>query len=169
MYVVFLSLIPIQMANSNTQIKVISECYVKPRQLIDVAENPYNLNPVDLLFLGFDQMQRGLVFSNQPKNIQSFIENLKKSLSISLIDFYPLTGQLTTVKLDGENSRWVYVDCEKGPGARVIHASAKDVSVADVVGPVDVPFIIQSFFDLGVEGVNYDGHNRPLLSIQVTE
>ncbi|XP_074277070.1 putative acetyltransferase At3g50280 [Silene latifolia] len=157
------------MANSSTQIKVIWECYVKPRKLIDAAKTPYNLNPVDLAFLGFDQMQRGLLFSNQPKNIQSFLENLKKSLSISLVDFYPLAGQLTTVKLEGENCRWVYVDCEKGPGARLIHATAKDVSVTDLVGPVDVPLIIRSLFDLGVEGVNYDGHRRPLLSIQVTE
>ncbi|XP_074277068.1 uncharacterized protein LOC141600722 [Silene latifolia] len=157
------------MANSNTQIKVISECYVKPRKLNDAAKNPYNLNPVDLAFLGFDQMQRGLLFSNQPKNIQSFVENLKKSLSISLVDFYPLAGQLTTVNLEGENCRWVYVDCEKGPGAHLIHATAKDVSVTDLVGPVNVPLIIRSLFDLGVEVVNYDGHNRPLLSIQVTE
>ena len=42
------------------------------------------------------------------------------------------------------------------------------MTIFDILSPIDVPSIVQSFFDLG-RAVNYDGHTMPLLSIQVTE
>ncbi|MBA0661249.1 hypothetical protein Goklo_005561, partial [Gossypium klotzschianum] len=53
------------------------------------------------------------------------------------------------------------------PGAKFIHA-AVDLSVSDIVSPTYVPLVVQSFFDHD-RAINYDGHTRPLLSIQVTE
>ena len=40
--------------------------------------------------------------------------------------------------------------------------------ISDILSPIDVPSIVQSFFDHD-RAVNYDGHTMPLLSIQVTE
>ncbi|KAL9244957.1 hypothetical protein vseg_018670 [Gypsophila vaccaria] len=165
------------MANSSRKIELISECYIKPDKKIEATKSPYYLNPVDLAFLSLDKMQRGLVFGDQPLNMQLFLEKLKESLSISLVYFYPLAGQFATVKFHDENVKWVYLDCNKGPGARVIHAIAKDVSIRDVLAPAPAPApapvhdstTVQSLFDLGVEAVNYEGHHGPLLSIQVTE
>ncbi|PPD82053.1 hypothetical protein GOBAR_DD20998 [Gossypium barbadense] len=61
----------------------------------------------------------------------------------------------------------VFVDCKNSPGAKFIHA-AVDLSVSDIVSPTYVPLVVQSFFDHD-RAINYDGHTRPLLSIQVTE
>ncbi|MBA0567627.1 hypothetical protein Golob_005177 [Gossypium lobatum] len=90
---------------------------------------------------------------------------LKQSLSIALVHFYPLAGCFAT-KIE-QNPRSHFVDCNNSPGAKVIHA-AVDISVPDIVSPTYVLLVVQSFFDH--EGaINYDGHTRPLLSIQVTE
>ncbi|MBA0777106.1 hypothetical protein Gotri_005164 [Gossypium trilobum] len=42
------------------------------------------------------------------------------------------------------------------------------MSVSDIVSPTYVPLVVQSFFDHD-RAINYDGHTKPLLSIQVTE
>ncbi|KAH9624447.1 hypothetical protein KSS87_008877 [Heliosperma pusillum] len=59
--------------------------------------------------------------------------------------------------------------CNKGPGARLTHVTAKHVNVSDIISPTRVPTIVGKLFDLGEEYINYDGHTKPLLSIQVTE
>ncbi|XP_074305308.1 putative acetyltransferase At3g50280 [Silene latifolia] len=153
----------------STQIKLISELYFKPKYKLEAAQKPYFLGPIELWFLQFDQMQRGLLFGSKPKDMQSFISNLSESLSISLVDFYPLAGQICIEKFPNEDDCWVYVDCDKGPGARIIHAIAVSVAVKDILSSKDVHTSVRSMFDFGVEAVNYDGHHRPLLSIQVTE
>ncbi|XP_074317861.1 putative acetyltransferase At3g50280 [Silene latifolia] len=94
-------------------------------------------------------------------------------MSIALVDFYPLAGLLSTVKYDDDQSSLVYVDPEKGPGAILIHASGTEeykVTVNDIVTCYENSSRnIWSFFDMGELGVvNYDGHTRPLLSVQVT-
>lgn len=43
-----------------------------------------------------------------------------------------------------------------------------DMAISDIISPTDVPLVVQSFFDHD-RAVNHDGHERPLLSIQVTE
>ena len=42
------------------------------------------------------------------------------------------------------------------------------MSISDILSPVDVPTVVQSFFDHHM-AVNHDGHTLPLLSVQVTE
>ncbi|MBA0747228.1 hypothetical protein Gogos_004156 [Gossypium gossypioides] len=97
--------------------------------------------------------------------INNVLVRLKQSLSIALVHFYPLAGRFAT-KIE-QNPRSHFVDCNNSPGAEVIHA-AVDISVPDIVSPTYVLLVVQSFFDH--EGaINYDGHTRPLLSIQVTE
>ncbi|XP_074314718.1 putative acetyltransferase At3g50280 [Silene latifolia] len=90
------------------------------------------------------------------------------SLAFSLVHFYTLSGQFATQKFVEEHACSFYIDCNKGPGARLIHASV-EYTVSDIVSSKDVHPIVHSFFDRGEKSVNYDGHTGPLLSVQVTE
>ncbi|KAL9231698.1 hypothetical protein vseg_006892 [Gypsophila vaccaria] len=153
----------------STQIKVITQCYVKPINKVDATKMRHILGPVDLGFLPLDHIQNGLLYGTKPINMNIFVDDLKNSLSVSLVDFYPLAGQFVIENLPNEESSWVYVDCDKGRGARIIHATVEDVAVKDILCSVNVHSIVRFLFDVGVEGANFDGHQRPLLSIQVTE
>ncbi|MBA0661244.1 hypothetical protein Goklo_005558 [Gossypium klotzschianum] len=42
------------------------------------------------------------------------------------------------------------------------------MSVSGIVSPTYVPLVVQSFFDHD-RAINYEGHTKPLLPIQVTE
>ncbi|KAK9698207.1 hypothetical protein RND81_08G088900 [Saponaria officinalis] len=120
-------------------------------------------------------MQRGFLF-NMPTtshrfSINTFLDKMKHSLSYALDYYYPLAGRFVTVRYDDEQACSIYVDPNKGPGARFIHASAVSVSVSEIASysPLVLP-IIRSFFEFGEPGViNYDGHTRALVAIQVTE
>ncbi|CAO2814919.1 unnamed protein product [Amaranthus hypochondriacus] len=153
-----------------SQIKLISQSFIKPKYEIEATKQPYYLNPIDLMLLSCQTMQKGHLFNTKPQNIKShFLENLKTSLSYALVHFYPLCGKLVTKKFYDDHEIGIYVDCINGPGARIIHAMV-DLTVSDILSSIDVHPIVSSFFDLGDEKVvNHDGHTRPLLSIQVTE
>ncbi|XP_074288143.1 putative acetyltransferase At3g50280 [Silene latifolia] len=152
-----------------TQTKVVSQCFVKPKYKTKASKQPYFLGPSELAFLPFDQLQKGLLFSTKPKNVQSdLLETLKDAIAISLVHFYPLAGRFSIEEFHDENTKWVYLDCNKGPGAGLVHATVEE-TVSNIVSSVDVHPIVRSFFDLGEKSVNYDGHTRPLVSVQVTE
>uniref|UniRef100_A0A803LTY6 Uncharacterized protein n=1 Tax=Chenopodium quinoa TaxID=63459 RepID=A0A803LTY6_CHEQI len=152
----------------------VSECFIKPKHKIDVSKQIYHLAPHDLSLLSFQYIHFGLLFNkpshtkNQYFSIQSFLDSLKKSLSLTLDHFHPLAGQLVTEVDENKPESVVYVDCNKGHGARFIHADL-DMTISDILSPKDVPLVVQSLFDLNEKLVNYDGHSKPLLSVQVTE
>uniref|UniRef100_A0A803LPJ3 Uncharacterized protein n=2 Tax=Chenopodium quinoa TaxID=63459 RepID=A0A803LPJ3_CHEQI len=154
---------------NHQQINFFSECSIKPKYEVKASKQPHYLASIDLMFLSLDHMQKGLLFHAKPQNIQSqLLDKLKISLSYALVYFYPLAGQLATQKFPDEHAIWVYVDCTTGPGARLIHAVI-DFSVSDLLSSCDIHPVVPSLFDLGEKAVNYDGHTRPLLSVQVTE
>ena len=165
------SIHPIIFSRSN--IKVISECFVRPEHAVAATKNPFYLGPVDLVFLSVDPIQKGLLFPHQNSStrpeISCVVERLKRSLALALVHFYPLAGRFETTKYEDEHACWIFLDCTKGPGARLIHASYVDVSVSDILSSTDVHPAVRSFFDLGERIINYDGHTKALLSIQVTE
>ncbi|XP_074310445.1 putative acetyltransferase At3g50280 [Silene latifolia] len=153
---------------SSRKLKFISEYFAKPTRVANNETQNY-LGALELHMLSMGPMQKGLLYNTKPHNLQShLLPKLKKSLYVSLLHFYPLAGQLVTRKFEDENKCSFYVDCNKGPGARLIHASV-DYTVSDICSSVDVHPIVNSFFDLGEKSVNYDGHTKPLLSVQVTE
>ncbi|XP_074300782.1 putative acetyltransferase At3g50280 [Silene latifolia] len=152
--------------------KLISETFVRPKIEVDESKRVHHLNPFDLRMLLFDTAQLGYIYAKPPSNSipSSYLESLKSSLSQALVHFYPLAGRLVTVPNLSDHSCYVYVDCNIGPGARFIHASAHDVSMIHVLSlDSDFAKVVRSFFDLGEVSINYDGHTRPLLSVQVTE
>uniref|UniRef100_A0A2N9G1T9 Uncharacterized protein n=1 Tax=Fagus sylvatica TaxID=28930 RepID=A0A2N9G1T9_FAGSY len=60
-----------------------------------------------------------------------------------------------------------FLDCNN-LGAQFVHAVADDVTVADILEPIYVPDIVNSFFLMnGV--LNKQGISKPLLAVQVTE
>ncbi|KAI8553647.1 hypothetical protein RHMOL_Rhmol05G0032600 [Rhododendron molle] len=71
------------------------------------------------------------------------------------------------MKQENPPSYSVCIDCNNSPGAKFIYATA-DLTIADVLSPVDVPVVFQSFFNHD-RAINHDGHSMSLLSIQVTE
>ncbi|XP_010694630.2 protein ENHANCED PSEUDOMONAS SUSCEPTIBILITY 1 [Beta vulgaris subsp. vulgaris] len=153
-----------------SQVVLISECFVRPKSEIHHSEKDHYLSPMALELLSLGNTQYGLLFNtSSSSNTKNIFDNLQKSLSHALVYFYPLAGRLVTKKYEDEHSCSIFVDCRKGAGARLIHASALELSVADVAETsTDVPLVIQSFFDLGERQVNHDGHTRALLSVQMT-
>ncbi|KAK9271115.1 hypothetical protein L1049_026704 [Liquidambar formosana] len=160
------------MANPST-VQQISECFVKPQRALPESKQPCYLTPWDLAMLSVHYIQKGLLFTKPPAMndqedaIRALLERLKDTLSLTLVHFYPLAGRLATLKEENPPSCSVFIDCNNSPGAKFIHAAA-DMTVSDILSPIDVPQVIQSFFDHD-RAVNHDGHTMPLLSIQVTE
>ncbi|XP_074313207.1 putative acetyltransferase At3g50280 [Silene latifolia] len=154
--------------------ELISEYFVKPKHEVLASKNPIYLTPVDIQALRFNPTQRGLLYNytldqSTSSTILDIIDTLKESLSISLIHFYPLAGRLVTETFTDENACSVFIDCNKGPGARLTHVVVPGVTKLDILSPNHVPVIVKKFFEFGEEILNYDGHTRPLLAIQVTE
>ncbi|KAI3922450.1 hypothetical protein MKX01_006139 [Papaver californicum] len=67
---------------------------------------------------------------------------------MTLTHFYPLSGRMVTKYR--------------------VHSRCVDVTMLDILTPIDVPLIVQSFFALD-GAISYDGHTEPLLVVQVTE
>jgi hypothetical protein len=155
------------------KVRHISECFVKPQHAVEESKRPFYLTPWDLAMLSAHYIQKGLLFTKPPAAddqegfINTLLDRLKNSLSLALVHFYPLAGRLVTQQNENPPSCLIFVDCDNSPGAKFIHA-ALDMTISDILSPIDVPSVVQSFFDHD-RALNYDGHTMPLLSIQVTE
>ncbi|KAL4559557.1 hypothetical protein LXL04_031699 [Taraxacum kok-saghyz] len=152
------------------EVKHISDCFVKPKFVSEEAKKPIYFSPWDLAMINVNYIQKGLLFprpENQDFSITTFLEDLKDALSTTLTHFHPLAARLATIKQESPPSCIVYLNPENSPGARFIH-SAVNITVAEILTPVDVPVIVQSFFDHH-KAIDHDGHHMSLLSIQVTE
>jgi hypothetical protein len=116
---------------------------------------------------------KGLLFTKPPTAdeqegfIDTLLNRLKLSLSTALVHFYPLSDRLVTKTNENPPSCLIYVDYDNSPGAKFILA-ALGMTIAEILSPIDVPLVVQSFFDHD-RALNYDGHTMPLLSIQITE
>ncbi|CAJ1973403.1 unnamed protein product [Sphenostylis stenocarpa] len=157
---------------SSPAVRCISECLVKPHHSNQVSNQIWDLTPWDIAMLSVHHIQKGLLFI-KPSTLhphhfmENLLEKLKHSLSLTLSRFYPLSGRLVTHKTQHPPSYIVFVDCNNTDGARFIYATL-DMTISDILSPVDVPPTIHSFFDHH-KAINHDGHTMPLLSIQVTE
>ncbi|XP_026387796.1 uncharacterized acetyltransferase At3g50280-like [Papaver somniferum] len=150
-------------------VRQISKCTIKPHKILEESKQPHYLSTWDLTILNAHYIQKGLLFKKPlPNPTDTFIDQLKHSLSITLTHFYPLSGRLVTKQQHNPPFYAIYLDCSHDSvGAEFIHA-AVDLSMVNILTPIDVPRIVQSFFPL--EGaINHDGHTEPLLAVQVTE
>ncbi|KAK9684912.1 hypothetical protein RND81_10G242000 [Saponaria officinalis] len=165
---------------NNPKLKIISDCFIKPN--IE-SKTPHYLSSNDLFHLSTFYLHRGLLYakpssssssSSSPLCMNSFVDNLKQSISLALVHFYPLSGRLETVKYPDDHSSWVYVNCNTGSGARFIYASIVeegDLTLSNIVSCHEsIPRFLFNLFDSGEPNVlNHDGHSRALLSVQVTD
>ncbi|XP_047161204.1 uncharacterized acetyltransferase At3g50280-like [Vigna umbellata] len=167
------------MCNSSTKtmdgpvVHKVSECFVKANHSTQESNQICHLTPWDIAMLSAHYIQKGLLYKkpatlvDERDFIENLLEKLKHSLSLTLSHFYPLCGRLVTHKTKNPPFYTVFVDCTSNSGARFIHATL-DMTISDILSPVDVPPIVQSLFDHD-RALNHDGHTMPLLSIQVTE
>ncbi|KAJ8617415.1 hypothetical protein MRB53_013601 [Persea americana] len=158
------------------QVRHISRCTITPRRNLEDPPAPKRcqLTIWDLIHISIQYIQKGLLFytpSSHKHPSNPFIHLLKQSLSQALVHFFPLAGRFKThhsssSSSSSSSSLYVYIDCNDA-GAEFIHAAA-DVAVSDILDPIDVPQIVESFFAFN-GAVNFDGHSIPLLAVQVTE
>ncbi|KAL5073137.1 hypothetical protein RYX36_012121 [Vicia faba] len=128
------------------------------------SDKRINLTPWDLQHLYAPSNRKGLLYNHQV--VANQIQHLKHSLSYVLEFFQPLGGRLKITEHD-DNIVSCYVICNNA-GVLFIHAAVENTCVADILEPVYVPSIVNSFFPfIGVS--NYEGTSQPLLAIQVTE
>ncbi|XP_004501559.1 uncharacterized acetyltransferase At3g50280 [Cicer arietinum] len=159
---------------TSSAVQRVSECFIKPINPIHESNHICYLTTWDIAMSSMHYIQKGLLFKKPtpPNNQQNFINNLleklKHSLSIALFHFYPLSGHLVTHKTQDPPAYNIFVDCSNNnSGAKFIYATL-NMTVSDILTPIHVPPIVESFFDLN-KIVNHDGHTMPLLSIQITE
>ncbi|WJX41389.1 hypothetical protein P8452_28749 [Trifolium repens] len=158
---------------SNPSLTLVSESFIKPYPPIEDSKQICYLAPWDIAMLSTNYIQKGLLFKkptsslNQQHFIENLVNKLKHSLSLTLFHFYPLSGRLVIKKIEDPLSYSVYVDCKNSLGAKFIHATL-DITINDILSPIDVPHFVHSFFDHH-KALNHDGCTMSLLSIQVTE
>ncbi|CAN8287135.1 unnamed protein product [Cochlearia groenlandica] len=120
------------------------------------------LSVSDLPMLSCHYIQKGCLFTRPRLPPHALLSHLKNSLSVTLSHFPPLAGRLSTSD-DGH----VFLSCNDA-GADFVSAAAKSVKICDVIGGIDVPDVVKEFFSYD-RAVSYEGHNRPILAVQVTE
>ncbi|KAJ8428334.1 hypothetical protein Cgig2_006520 [Carnegiea gigantea] len=96
-------------SKERSEVKLITESFIRPKHELEPSKQVHYLGPIDLYVLP---------------------PSFKDSLSVSLLHFYPLAGQFTTQKFPNEHASSIYVDCIKGPGAGLLHASV-DMTLQD--------------------------------------
>jgi hypothetical protein len=156
-----------------TQIRFISTSTIRATPSPNDSTRRIELTPWDLQLLLVNPIQKGLLFlkptPSQEKELKgiNLIDHLKTSLSSTLHIFYPLVGRLAMAENDDDKTTSFFLDCNN-LGAQFVHAVADDVTVADILEPIYVPDIVNSFFLMnGV--LNYEGISKPLLAVQITE
>ncbi|CAN7070090.1 unnamed protein product [Brassica rapa subsp. trilocularis] len=144
--------------------EIISKCIVYPEKKSTVAD--LRLSVSDLPMLSCHYIQKGVLLPTPPPPSFSFddlVSSLRRSLSSALSLFPPLAGRFYT-----SPSGHIYITCNDA-GADFVAASAKHVTVSDVLSPgKDVPLLVREFF-VFERLVSYNGHHKPLAAVQVTE
>ncbi|GJV82868.1 uncharacterized acetyltransferase-like protein [Tanacetum coccineum] len=112
----------------SASLKMISDCFIKPKFVSEEAKKPTYMAPWDLAMLNLTYIQKGLLYSLPPEkkkdfSTTNFVHRLKDSLSDTLTHFHPLAGRLATVKQTNPPSVVIFINPENSPGARFIHAS----------------------------------------------
>ncbi|KAG7643733.1 Transferase [Arabidopsis suecica] len=141
-------------------VTIISRNRVFPDQKSTLVD--LKLSVSDLPMLSCHYIQKGCLFTCPNLPLHALLSHLKHSLSITLTHFPPLAGRLST-----SSSGHVFLTCNDA-GADFVFAQAKSIHVSDVIAGIDVPDVVKEFFTYD-RAVSYEGHNRPILAVQVTE
>ncbi|KAL3523946.1 hypothetical protein ACH5RR_016780 [Cinchona calisaya] len=139
---------------------LVSKCTIFPSQKSSLAD--LKLSVSDLPMLSCHYIQKGCLFTRPLIPFSDLISFLKRSLSITLTHFPPLSGRLFT-----DSNGYIYITCNDA-GVDFAHANASHLRILDVLGFIDVPDQVKEFFLFdGI--VSFEGHFRPIMAVQVTE
>ncbi|KAK9290704.1 hypothetical protein L1049_008878 [Liquidambar formosana] len=144
----------------SSSLVILSKCTVYPHQKSTIKT--LKLSVSDLPMLSCQYIQKGVLLSRPPHNIDSLVILLKHSLSLALTHFPALAGRLTT-----DNDGHVHILCNDA-GVDFIQAKAKHLYINDILKPVDVPGSVREFFAFD-GALSYSGHFKPLAAVQITE
>ena len=123
-------------------VQYVSQCFIKLKYTPEGSKQPMFLSPCDLILVSAQYMQKGLLFAKPPgfdmDQFGELVQKIKESPSLTLVHFYPLAGRLAALKKEESTHLTIYIDCNKGSGARFIHASL-DLTIDDILSPKYVP------------------------------
>lgn len=150
-------------------VRHISKYSIQPSRISEESQKPCYLTSWDLSVLSTNYIQKGLIFTKpQDMPMKTILDKLKHSLSSTLTHFFPLSHRLVTKKCTNPSSYCIFLDSKHGSsGAEFVHAVA-ELTVSDILSPADLPLFVDSLFLLN-GAINHDGHDLPLLAVQVTE
>ncbi|XWS74845.1 hypothetical protein CRYUN_Cryun01aG0032900 [Craigia yunnanensis] len=120
------------------------------------------LSVSDLPMLSCHYIQKGCLFTRPPVSIDSLVSLLKQSLSKTLSFFPPLAGRLYT-----DQNGYIYITCNDA-GVEFHHSKCATWFIREIIGPIHVPELVKEFFSFD-KTVSYQGHQKPILAVQVTE
>jgi len=138
----------------------ISKCKVVPEKNSTLGDLKLSISDLNMLLCHY--IQKGCLFTAPSLPSQALIPHLTKALSHTLSLFPPFAGRLKT-DVDG----YVYIACNDA-GVDFIHATAADISVADLLSPTDVHPIFKQLFPYPHK-ISYTAHSSPIMAFQVTE
>jgi len=151
------------MAEEQVKIKVLSVSTVAPA--IPTVKHSMFLSNLDLIWIPVANVQTLLFYKINPEmEFTTVTDVLKRSLSLVLMDFYPIAGRLST-KGSGETGR-PEINCNDG-GVEFVEASI-DVAFEDLEKD---GFRHKRFFQELLptrDGSKFENYEGPLFSVQVT-
>lgn len=145
------------MAEVQKKVKVSRISTVAPS--IPTVKHRMFLSSFDMAAITTNNVQTLLFYKTPEKGFATIIENLKRSLSLVLVDFYPFAGRLDSK--GGESGR-PEIDCNDG-GVEFVEASI-DMAFRDVETD---DFQHKSFFEELVQ-TRQANDDASLLSIQLS-
>ncbi|CAK8561137.1 unnamed protein product [Lathyrus sativus] len=152
---------------SSVQVLSTTTIHAQNHNLNGSIDQTIDLTPWDLQFLPFGYNQISFVYRQSNKSdILNQIQHLKQSFSSALDFFHIFAGRLK-ITHHGDNIISCSIKCNN-KGALFVHASAKYITVDDIIESTHPPHVHHSLFLMtGVK--NYQGTSHPLLAVQVTE
>ncbi|XP_014496082.1 uncharacterized acetyltransferase At3g50280 [Vigna radiata var. radiata] len=141
-------------------LSVISKCKVVPQKNSTMGDLKLSISDLNMLLCHY--IQKGCLFTTPSLPSQALIPHLTKALSHTLSLFPPFAGRLKT-DVDG----YVYITCNDA-GVDFIHATANNISLADLLSPSDVHPAFKHLFPFH-QKISYTAHSSPIMAFQVTE
>ncbi|KAE9594339.1 hypothetical protein Lal_00001281 [Lupinus albus] len=144
----------------STAVTTLSKRTVFPNQKSTLSDLKLSISDLNMICCHY--IQKGCLFKTPsfPSNV--LIPLLTNSLSRALSIFPPLAGRFIT-----DSDGYIFITSNDA-GVDFIHATAIELSVTDLLSPIDVHHYFKELFPYHWK-INYDAHFSPIMAVQVTE